>query len=65
MGVRSPSPEQAAVIKAARLRGYYNHVIAAYFGFNQGRIAEVNTGKRWPDVPPANDLPADFPALAA
>lgn len=65
MATKSPTPAQAALIKAARMRGYYCHVIAAYLGMNQGRISEVNTGKRWPDVPPANDLPDDFPALAA
>jgi hypothetical protein len=53
-----------AVIKRARMMGYFNHIIAAYYRINQGRIAEVNTGKRGVDVAPADTLPADFPALA-
>lgn len=65
MGERSPNADQAAIIKLARQRGYYNHQIAAYWGFNQGRISEVNTGKAWPHVEPANDLPPDFPAQVA
>jgi len=65
MTKKSPTAEQAAIIKLARTKGYYNHEIAAYYGFNQGRIAEVNTGMRWPDVPAANDLPEDFPAKSA
>jgi hypothetical protein len=53
-----------AIIKRARMMGYFNHVIAAYFGINQGRIAEVNTGKKGAGITPASMLPADFPKLA-
>lgn len=60
----SVNSEMIAVIKRARLMGYFNHVIAAYYRINQGRIAEVNTGKRGSGIPPATTLPADFPALA-
>jgi len=53
---RTPSPpvtrEMAAQIKRMRSDGLYNHQIAAHFGINQGRVSEVNTGKRFPDVPP-------------
>lgn len=52
-----------AVTKRARLMGYFNHIIAAYYRINQGRIAEVNTGKRGAGIPPAAALPADFPAI--
>ena len=31
----------------------YNHQIAALFGINQGRVSEVLTGKKHPDVTPA------------
>lgn len=63
MASRTPNAAQAAIIKLARKLGYYNHTIAAYFGFNQGRIAEVNTGRRHPGVAPAMALPSDFPPL--
>ena len=44
----------AAEIRFLRLqKGLYNHQIAAHFGINQGRVSEVLTGKRFPDVPPA------------
>lgn len=56
--------ERIAITKRARMLGYFNHVIAAYFGVNQGRIAEVNTGLRGAGVKPADRLPPDFPALA-
>lgn len=52
---RSPevSPEMAAIIKAMLAHGMAQHDIAARFGINQGRVSEVNNGKRHPDVPPA------------
>ena len=56
--------EEIAVTKRARMLGYLNHHIAAYYGINQGRIAEVNTGHRGAAIPPAATLPADFPKLA-
>lgn len=31
----------------------FNHQIAAHFGINQGRVSEVLTGKKFPDVPPS------------
>lgn len=65
MTTRSPNAEQAAIIKLARQRGYYCHTIAAYFGFNQGRIPDVTKGRIHPEVEPANDLPPDFPAKVA
>lgn len=45
--------EDIAAIKARLLRGDYQHDIAADYGLNQGRVSEINTGKRGRDVPPA------------
>jgi transcriptional regulator with XRE-family HTH domain len=55
---RKPSPpvtsEMAAEIRYLRKqKGLFSHQIAALFGINQGRVSEVLTGKRFPDVPPA------------
>lgn len=54
----------AAIIKRARHMGYNYETIASYFVINQGRIADVMKKRLWPDVAPASELPADFPALA-
>ena len=45
--------EQAAIAKGLLLRGEKQHDIAAYFGENGGRIAEIAKGYRHPDVQPA------------
>lgn len=45
--------EIAAVIKKLLLQGYDQHDIAALLGVNQGRISEINTGKKFADVSPA------------
>ena len=45
--------QDIAVIKARLRRGEYQHHIAADFGLNQGRISEINTGKRGLTIPPA------------
>lgn len=60
----SLTADMIAVIKRARMMGYFNHIIAAYYRINQGRIAEVNTGQRGAGIAPAASLPADFPTLA-
>ena len=52
-----------SVIKRARALGYKYEIIASYFVINQGRIADVMKGRIGPTVPPASDLPPDFPAL--
>ena len=49
------------VIKLARGRKYNYARIASYFQINQGRIADVIKGRKFPDIPPATDLPPDFP----
>jgi hypothetical protein len=52
--------EVAAIIKRALLKGLFQHQIAGVLGVNQGRISEVKTGKAWPQVIPAAELPAAF-----
>jgi predicted XRE-type DNA-binding protein len=47
------SPEMAALIKFLVKRiGLYQHQVAALLGINQGRVSEVVTGKRHPNVEP-------------
>jgi hypothetical protein len=48
------------------LRGDRKHDIAAFFGVNPGRIADVESGRRFPSVPaaPQADLPPAGPYLA-
>jgi hypothetical protein len=55
------TPEMVPVIKLARGRKYNYARIASYFQINQGRIADVMKGRRFPEIPPANELPSDFP----
>ena len=56
------TPEMAAVIKLARALGIpYSWICSYYFGLNFGRIADVVAGRLFPDIPPATELPADFP----
>jgi hypothetical protein len=55
------TPEMVPVIKLAREKGYNYALIASHFKINQGRIADVMKGRRFPDIPPAVDLPGDFP----
>ena len=71
MGVRAePSglaltKRDAALIRGMLDRGDRHHDIAAFFGVNQGRIAEVKMGIRFPGVPAADpeDLPPKGPYL--
>jgi hypothetical protein len=59
---RVVTAEMAAVIKLARsLKIPYSWITGYYFGLNFGRIADVVTGKLFPEVRPATSLPADFP----
>ena len=53
--------ETVGVVKLALRYGYEQHIIAGYFGDNQGRVSETKTGKRWANVPMADHLPPDFP----
>lgn len=53
------SKDQIAIAKGMLNRGDKQHSIAAYFGVNGGRIAEINNGKIGASVQPApaNELP--------
>ena len=44
--------EMAAQIKLMLEQGMFQHDIAAIFGINQGRVSEISTGKKFPDVDP-------------
>lgn len=49
------------VIKLAREKGYNYALIAAHHRIDQGRIADVMKGRRFPEIPAAAELPGDFP----
>ena len=57
--------QEAALIKGMLARGDKQHDIAARFGVNGGRIAEINTGKRFASVAPASSssLPKAGPLI--
>lgn len=56
------TPAMASVIKLAReQRIPYSWITGYYTGLNFGRIADVMKGRLFPDVPPAQALPPDFP----
>lgn len=54
------TPEIAAIIKRLLGEGVYQHQIASALGINQGRVSEVKTGKRYPKIPPSEQLPLNF-----
>ena len=58
---RKLTPDMVPVIKRARELNYNYARIASYFQINQGRIADVMKGRRYPLIPPASVLPSDFP----
>lgn len=55
----------AALIRGMIERGDRHHDIAAFFGVNQGRIAEIKDGSRFPGIlaSAAKDLPPKGPYL--
>jgi hypothetical protein len=54
--------QDAAIIKAMLLRGDRQHDIAAWFGVNGGRIAEIATGHRFAGITPeVGELPPPGP----
>jgi hypothetical protein len=57
------SQDDASLVKGMVERGDRHHDIAAWFGVNQGRIAEVIAGDLHPNVPiaPPNALPPSGP----
>lgn len=58
----SLSAEQAAVVKGLLARGEKQHDIAAFFGENGGRVADIAKGRKWPDVKPAPKVELPTPA---
>lgn len=56
----------AAIVKGMLLRGDRQHDIAAWFGVNGGRIAEIATGVKFRDVIAihSNALPPQGPYLS-
>ena len=63
---RQVTPDMVPVIKLARQMGIPYSWISGYFpGLNFGRIADVMAGRLFPEIPPAMELPADFPMRAA
>ncbi len=59
---RKVTPDMVPVIKLAREKKVNYARIASYYVINQGRIADVVKGRLFPDIPPAAELPADFPS---
>lgn len=57
------SGADAALVKGMLKRGDRQHDIAAWFGVNGGRIAEIATGHtfHWIDPADADDLPPEGP----
>jgi hypothetical protein len=47
------SPVDASIVKGMLARGDRQHDVAAWFGVNAGRIADVKTGKKHREIPPA------------
>jgi hypothetical protein len=61
MSKRKPSnrirPEDVPIIKRRILNREYINRIAADYDVNPGRISEIKTGKRFPEIPPADNAP--------
>ena len=62
----SLSDDDASIIKGMLARGDRQHDIAAWFGVNGGRIAEIASGQRFGSALPAggNRLPPPGPYLS-
>lgn len=60
------SEGEIATVKGMLLRGDRQHDIAAYFGVNGGRIAEISTGQTGSSIAAAapDDLPPPGPYMA-
>lgn len=57
--------KDAAIIKGMLARGDRQHDIAAWFGVNGGRIADISTGKTFSNVAAVHDnLPPAGPYLS-
>lgn len=53
---KSLTAQDIADIKARLRQGEYQHHIAADYGLNQGRVSEINTGKRGVTIQPSKQL---------
>lgn len=54
--------QKAGIVKGMLKRGDHQHDVAAWFGINSGRIAEINTGQRFRYVEPIREnLPPSGP----
>lgn len=63
---RKLTPDMVPTIKLALGLGYPYSALTGYFpGINFGRVADVKMGRRFPEIPAATELPADFPPLEA
>ena len=61
----SLTENDAAIVKGMLARGDRQHDIAAWFGVNGGRIAEINTGDRFGNIPAqTKDLPPSGPYIS-
>jgi hypothetical protein len=59
---RKVTPDMVPVIKRARLQKIpYSWISGYYNGLNFGRIADIMKGRLFPEIPPADSLPPDFP----
>ena len=63
---RSLDKWDAGIVKGMLKRGDRQHDVAAWFGVNGGRIAEINTGKRFCGVEPValTHLPPSGPYIS-
>ncbi len=60
---RRVTPDMVPIIKLARIKKIpYSWISGYYAGLNFGRIADVMKGRMFPEIPPAKQLPPDFPA---
>lgn len=50
--IKKLNPKDVITIKKRLKRGDHQHDIAADYALNQGRISEINTGKRFADIKP-------------
>ena len=55
-------PDAYPVVKLALLKRIKQHLIAAYYGINQGRISEFKNSSLFVAVKPATLLPDGFPS---
>ena len=58
--------DDASIVKGMLRRGDRQHDIAAWFGVNGGRVAEISTGAKFRHVQPADEdeLPPPGPYLS-